>query len=148
MTKFLLRKPDGTTETAPTSPHDHEVAADEVCAVQLGKICPHGYRLDAEGSRRSGDGCPVVAVHTSRNALRLGVRDLPPALAADLPALQVGASVEVLLDDGRVVKTTTRSAPWEIGSGDWLVQLVGFVGGYNLGRLRPPGFAWERRLTP
>jgi hypothetical protein len=47
------------------------------------------------------------------------------------------ASVRVLLDDGRVLETITRSEPWQIGSGHWVVLIVGRSGGMALERVTP-----------
>lgn len=132
-----------------------------VCRVRAGQVCPHGYRVDEEYRRRDGDGCTVVAVQgldapQGRKLLSLGVQDIPTSLRNTLETLEPGASVEVLLDDGRVVATTTRSTPWPVAGRqrggrmvgqDYLVQLVGFTGGFNLARCRPPGWAgWTTRL--
>ena len=54
-----------------------------------------------------------------------------------LRELPSGTSVVVTLDDGVRWYTETRSEPWQLGSGDWVVSLVGKSGGYDLGRVSP-----------
>lgn len=50
----------------------------------------------------------------------------------DLPS---GSTVAVIADMGRgCTITQTRSEPWELTSGRWLVSLVGRSGGYDLDR--------------
>lgn len=65
-------------------------------------------------------------------------RLLPPLPARRLPQLprdaESGARVIVVEDDFTVTLTTTRSAPWELGCGEWVVLLVGRAGGYSLER--------------
>jgi hypothetical protein len=97
---------------------------------------------------RNGDGCPVVAQDERRQNLSAGVRQLPPRMREFVLALRPGDTVEVLLDDGRVVRTRVRDpGPWEMGGHTWMVLLEGFVGGYNLGRCRPADWrGWTRRL--
>lgn len=50
--------------------------------------------------------------------------------------LQSGTKVKVLLDDGSWWYTTTRSVPWQLGHGQWVVLLEGKAGGYALDRVR------------
>ncbi len=47
-----------------------------------------------------------------------------------------GTDVEVTLDSGRVIRTKTRSAAWDTGSGHGLVLLDGIRAGYSLSRVR------------
>lgn len=126
----------------------HTDASGTTCVPTPGRPCPHGYRVDEMEARLSGDGQRVVAMHgRSRAALGADLRDLPQDLALELARLEPGAQVEVLLDDGRVVVSTTRSAPWAVGGDSHLIRLDGFVGGFNLARLRPAGFTgWLCRL--
>ena len=51
--------------------------------------------------------------------------------------LASGTEVVVRLDSGEDWRTRTRSEPWQLGSGDWVVLLVGRSGGYLLTRVRP-----------
>lgn len=52
-----------------------------------------------------------------------------------LSGLPVGSSVIVTLDGGQKWVTVTRSEPWQLGSGQWVVSLVGKSGGYSLDRV-------------
>lgn len=45
--------------------------------------------------------------------------------------------VRVLLDDGRVFETFTRSQPWQLGNGEWVVLVFGRTGGFLLERVTP-----------
>jgi hypothetical protein len=49
--------------------------------------------------------------------------------------LEVGALVSVIKDDGTRWITRTRSEPWQLGSGHWVVLLEGRAGGYSLSRV-------------
>lgn len=40
----------------------------------------------------------------------------------------IGTEVDVVLDNGRVWRTKTRSEMWKLGSGDWVVKLEGYPG--------------------
>jgi hypothetical protein len=97
---------------------------------------------------RNGDECTVVAYDERCQNLSADVRQLSPSLREFLLALAPGDAVEVLLDDGRVVRTRVRGpGPWELGGHAWVVLLHGFRGGYNLARCRPAEWAgWTRRL--
>lgn len=53
--------------------------------------------------------------------------------------MPVGSEVIVTLDDGSTQTTFTRSEPWMLGHGDYVVLLDGFVGGYLLTRVAPTG---------
>jgi len=46
-----------------------------------------------------------------------------------------GTEVNVLLDDGNIWRTRTRSDPWQLGHGQWVVALEGKAGGYALDRV-------------
>jgi hypothetical protein len=102
---------------------------------------------EAPPPRRNGDGCPVVAHDENRENRGMRLSQLPQGLRVALQRLEPGDQVEVLLDDGRVVRTEVRDQrPWELAGGQWLVSLVGFVGGYSLARCRPLGWrGWTRR---
>ena len=52
------------------------------------------------------------------------------------PLLTVGAAVEVIKDDGSMVPSRVRQAPWQTGAGDWLVSVDGIAGGYAVERVR------------
>lgn len=75
--------------------------------------------------------------------------DASPAWRRRLSGLAVGEEVDVLLDDGRIVRTTLRAVdrdglleragPW------WVVWLVGFGASYAAGRVRPAGGWWRTR---
>ncbi len=52
----------------------------------------------------------------------------------DMPA---GTPVAVTLDNGEIWYTETRSVPWQLGHGDWVVLLKGKTGGYLLDRVVP-----------
>ena len=48
-----------------------------------------------------------------------------------------GMRVIVMLDDGSERETHTRSDPWQLGHGEWVVKLDGIAGGYSTMRVRP-----------
>lgn len=48
-----------------------------------------------------------------------------------------GTKVRVLLDDGSVFETETRSEPWRLGHGEWVVLGKGRTGGIWLKRVTP-----------
>jgi hypothetical protein len=52
-----------------------------------------------------------------------------------LTTLPSGTLVNVRKDNGDVVVTRTRSLPWRLGHGDWVVSLDGISGGYALSRI-------------
>lgn len=47
-----------------------------------------------------------------------------------------GMEVIVTLDDSTEFRTKTRSDPWELGHGAWVVLLDGIAGGYLLNRVK------------
>ena len=49
----------------------------------------------------------------------------------------VGTTVDVELDDGSVLQTTTRSVAWTLGDGTAVVMVEGIRGGYRLSRVTP-----------
>jgi hypothetical protein len=51
--------------------------------------------------------------------------------------LPEGTAVSVLLDNGETWHTKTRSMPWQLGHGQWVVALEGKAGGYALDRVKP-----------
>ena len=52
-----------------------------------------------------------------------------------MTALPAGTLVNVRKDDGDTIVTRTRSLPWQLGHGDWVVSLEGISGGYALDRV-------------
>ena len=48
-----------------------------------------------------------------------------------------GTPVQVVRDDGSKMLTRTRSVPWQLGHGDWVVSVEGISGGYLLSRVHP-----------
>lgn len=57
------------------------------------------------------------------------------------PLLAVGTPVIVTKDSGDKVESVVRQAPWQTGSGHWIVSIEGIAGGYAVERvkLRPEG---------
>lgn len=53
--------------------------------------------------------------------------------------IKVGTLVTVMLDSGATLDTKTRSEPWQLGSGHWVVQLEGKPGCYLLDRVKERG---------
>jgi hypothetical protein len=51
--------------------------------------------------------------------------------------LRNGQKVEVTKDDGSLFVTTTRSEPWELGGGQWVINLDGISGGFSVSRVHP-----------
>jgi hypothetical protein len=47
----------------------------------------------------------------------------------------IGTSVNVILDNGKVLHTTTRSKPWALGHGQKVILVEGISGGYALERV-------------
>lgn len=63
-------------------------------------------------------------------------RDAPAqSVTDDQKEIPSGAEVSVRLDVGSIFETTTRSAPWQLGHGAWVVLLEGKTGGYDLSRV-------------
>jgi hypothetical protein len=50
--------------------------------------------------------------------------------------LPSGTKVTYINDNCQHEYTTTRSEPWQIGGGVWVVSLTGKSGGYDLARIR------------
>lgn len=48
----------------------------------------------------------------------------------------IGQAVTVTKDDGSIVATQTRSAPWKTGNGTWVLLVEGISGYYALARVR------------
>ncbi len=46
-----------------------------------------------------------------------------------------GTSVQYIDDGGLIHYTVTRSEPWQLGGGQWVVLLEGRSGGYSLNRV-------------
>lgn len=59
------------------------------------------------------------------------------SMGYDKTTLPSGSTVTVRLDNGNIVITTTRSEPWQLGHGTWVVSLEGRAGGYALDRVTP-----------
>lgn len=57
-----------------------------------------------------------------------------PTMNHDMPS---GTRVNVVKDGGQVIQTTTRSEPWQLGHGAWVVLLDGTSGGFALERVSP-----------
>lgn len=51
------------------------------------------------------------------------------------PQWPSGTAVLVTEDDGSKTTTVTRSKPWQLGHGTWVVLVKGKVGGYRLSRM-------------
>lgn len=61
----------------------------------------------------------------------------PKAVSKTLQSMLPGTDVVVRADDGSLWHTQTRSFPWQLGHGTWVVSLVGKTGGYELDRVNP-----------
>ena len=60
-----------------------------------------------------------------------------PAAAKILDtAITPGTDVTVTRDDGSEWLTKTRTEPWQLGDGTWVVALEGRAGGFSLERVR------------
>lgn len=164
--KVDLRRPDGAIVVAELPrgiwlPHAvvrpaHLELSDEewakcpaaTCHVRIGSVCNHGFRLDQARLALPGDGCRVVAVERNPNEQDMGRWHFGPEwlpkhaeMVAWVLGLDVGATVTVLLDDGRVVATKTRGKPWGPDV-DALVSLDGFTVDYWITRVRPHDWTW------
>lgn len=66
-----------------------------------------------------------------------------------MTTLPIGTPVIVTKDDGSEFRTYTRSAPWQLGHGAWVVSVDGISGGYDLERIRkaPTGTCVECRTA-
>ena len=49
---------------------------------------------------------------------------------------QLGCRVEVTLDDGELVQSTTESDPWQAADGLWVINVAGIRGAILLDRVR------------
>lgn len=56
--------------------------------------------------------------------------------AADPTSWPIGTRVALTEDDGSTTTTVTRSVPWQLGDGTWVVLVHGRAGGYLLERMR------------
>lgn len=45
--------------------------------------------------------------------------------------------VTVKRDDGSILLTVTRSEPWQLGHGGWVILVEGISGGYDCARVTP-----------
>lgn len=52
-------------------------------------------------------------------------------------AIQVNDRILVQQDNGRIVDTTCKQAPWQLGDGTWVLSHHGRAGGYLLTRCHP-----------
>ncbi len=59
-----------------------------------------------------------------------------PGQGALETTLPTGTDVTVIRDDGSKWLTRTRTDPWQLGDGTWVVALEGKAGGYALERVR------------
>lgn len=64
---------------------------------------------------------------------------------ADRKRLVPGDRVLVRTDGGQTVEYGVKSAPWQLGHGEWVVGLEGIAGGYLLGRVVAKLEAWAER---
>ena len=58
---------------------------------------------------------------------------------AEMPS---GTEVRVRMDNGKPFYTKTRSEPWQLGWGGWVVLLEGQSGGYSLDRME--ALTWRK----
>lgn len=61
----------------------------------------------------------------------------PRAISRIQQRMLPGTDVVVTLDNTSLWYTQTRSFPWELSNGTWVVLLVGKTGGYALDRVQP-----------
>lgn len=80
-----------------------------------------------------------------RMAERRNAERAPPPLNT---AMTEGTLVVVRRDDGSGLVTKTRSLPWRLGHGDWVVSVEGISGGYALERVTPILGADAAAATP
>jgi len=50
-------------------------------------------------------------------------------------SIKIGAKVRVTKDDGSVIESTVKYAPWQLGHGQWVIGIDGISGGYMLERV-------------
>jgi hypothetical protein len=55
--------------------------------------------------------------------------------ARSVPVWPIGTSVDVLRDDGTTTRTKTRSEPWQLRHGEWVIMVEGIAGGYLWSRV-------------
>jgi hypothetical protein len=70
---------------------------------------------------------------------RLTVGTVQSLMAPESPAatlIKAGTAVTVTRDDGSLWQTRTRSDPWQLGDGTWVVALEGRAGGFRLDRVQ------------
>jgi hypothetical protein len=53
----------------------------------------------------------------------------------DKQAWPIGTPVRVRKDHGTALYTVTRSKPWQLGHGQWVIAVEGISGGYDLARV-------------
>lgn len=54
---------------------------------------------------------------------------------ADPTRWLIGTQVRLTEDSGETTATKTRSTPWQLGDGHWVVLVVGKTGGYSVSRM-------------
>lgn len=89
-----------------------------------------------EGWRQAHADARASFDQSCQNLARAEKAEAELARLVDMTRLPVGTAVDVTLDDGTVWRTKTRSEPWQLKSGHWLVSLEGKAGGYSLERVR------------
>lgn len=50
---------------------------------------------------------------------------------------KIGMTVRLILDDGSPIQTKLVSLPWQLGHGQWVANLEGKSGGYDVLRILP-----------
>lgn len=63
------------------------------------------------------------------------MRQRKQKISEALKMLAIGTPVNVRKDNGDIFETKTRSEPWQLGHGDWVVSVEGISGGYDLERV-------------
>lgn len=57
-------------------------------------------------------------------------------IPAEMKTLPENTQVIVRMDDGSDIRAVTRSIPWQLGDGTWVVKISGRTGGFALSRVR------------
>jgi hypothetical protein len=61
--------------------------------------------------------------------------------------LKNGMAVKYYEDDGSITLAQTRSEPWMLGHGQWVIKITGKTGGVDCARIKihspDPQYAWE-----
>lgn len=74
---------------------------------------------------------------TSRRSLVASMQHANAVAADVLVPMPVGTPVWLTLDNGSTVETFTRSRPWYLPSGTWVILVEGRTGGWDCSRVRP-----------